>query len=396
MAQALPARPNLDWLRKTAKQRLRDVRAENPEAKLADAQLALAREYGFRSWRALKAEVDRLQAVTAIDASTMSDESVGAFLRAVGAGEIDKVRATLAGAPHLVNAVGPHPYWGGRPQALHVSIETKRRDMFELLLAAGADVNGSNEPYDHWSPLMLTVHWNQPDMRRVLIERGATIGLIEALMLGDDALVERLLRPGKTALPAVDPNDGSILAFARTPFAIDRLLELGVSTDRKDRWGATPIEVMSRLGPRSQPLVQHMLARGIEVRPQEYARIGDRDTLAAVVAAKPDIARSDAVMMAAVDFSHHELVEWLLTKGANVNARSDWGSGGTALHSAAWNGDLRMVKLLVAAGADVSARDPEHDNTPAGWAEVSVEVTNNPNCKDVAQYLAGIERRTAL
>jgi len=153
---------------------------------------------------------------------------------------------------------------------------------------------------------------------------------------------------------------------------------------------------MSRLGPRGQPLVQHMLVRGIEVRPQDYARVGDRDTLAALIAAKAEIAKSDAVMMAAVDFGNYELVEWLLTKGANVNARSDWGSGGTALHSAAWNGDLRMVKLLVAAGADVSARDPEHDNTPAGWAEVSVEVTNNPNCKDVAQYLAGIERRTAL
>src|SRR5262249_60091891 len=101
------------------------------------------------------------------------------------------------------------------------------------------------------------------------------------------ALVEGLLRPGDTALPAVDPNDGSILAFARTPFAIDRLLELGVSRDRKDRWGATPIEVMSRLGPRGQPPVQHMLARGTEVRPREYARIGDRDTLAALIAAKP-------------------------------------------------------------------------------------------------------------
>src|SRR5262249_19820709 len=225
----------LEWLRKAVKQRLRHIRAENPQAKLADAQLALAREYRFRSWRALKAEVDRLQAATAIDASTMSDETVGAFLRAVGAGEIDKVGATLAAAPHLVNAVGPHPYWGGRPQALHVSIETKRRDMFDLWLASGADVNGSNEPYDHWSPLMLAVHWSEPDIRRVLIERDATIGLVEALMLGDDALVERLLRPGKTALPAVDPNDGSILAFARPPFPVGRLLELGGSTARNRR-----------------------------------------------------------------------------------------------------------------------------------------------------------------
>ena len=66
------------------------------------------------------------------------------------------------------------------------------------------------------------------------------------------------------------------------------------------------------------------------------------------------------------------------------------GSGGTALHSAAWNGDLPMVKLLVAAGANVAARDPEHDNTPAGWAEVAITVSNNPKCKDVVDYLSAL------
>jgi ankyrin repeat protein len=238
------------------------------------------------------------------------------------------------------------------------------------------------------------MHWDQPEMRRVLLERGATIGLIEALMLEDDALVEKLLRPGKSALPAIEPNSGSILAFARTPFAIDRLLELGVAHDRKDRWDTTPTQAMSRLGERGRPLVQHMLKRGIAAEPQEYARMGDKDTLAALIAAKPDIARSDAVMMGAVDFSHYALVTWLLSQGANVNARADWGSQATALHSAAWNGDLRMVKLLVDAGADITARDPEHNNTPAGWAKVAIDVTNNPDCKAVADYLAGLDSRT--
>jgi ankyrin repeat protein len=122
--------------------------------------------------------------------------------------------------------------------------------------------------------------------------------------------------------------------------------------------------------------------------------MGDQDTLAALIAAKPDIAKSDAVMMGAVDFGHHDLVTWLLSQGANVNARTDWGSRHTALHSAAWNGDLRMVKLLVDAGADITARDPEHDNTPAGWAKVAIDVTNNPACKDVADYLTGLDGRT--
>jgi ankyrin repeat protein len=137
-----------------------------------------------------------------------------------------------------------------------------------------------------------------------------------------------------------------------------------------------------------------MLKRGIAAEPQEYARLGDQDTLAALIAAKPDIAKQDAVMMGAVDFGHYDLAQWLLAQGANVNARTDWGSRHTALHSAAWNGDLRMVKLLVEAGADITARDPEHDNTPAGWAEVAIKVTNNPDCQAVADYLAGLDGRT--
>ena len=386
MSQALPARPSLDWLRKTAKQQLHELRKHNPGARLAAAQLALARQYGFRSWRALKAEVDRLAAL-----GSSGDEAIAALLRAVGRGQIDIVRTMLAATPELVNAVGPHPFWGGRPQPLHVSIDTKRRDIFDLLIAAGADVNGHNDNNDHWSPLMLTVHRDLPEMRDVLIDRGAKIGLIEALMLADDTAVEKLLRPGKSALPASEPNRGSILAFARTPFAIDRLLELGVERDRKDRWGATPIERMSRLGPRGQPLVQHMLKRGAAIAPQDYASMGDKNTLAALIAADPAIAKSDAVMMGAVDFEHHDLVAWLLEQGANVNARTDWGSRHTALHSAAWNGDLRMAKLLVEAGADIHARDPEHDNTPAGWAKVAIVVTNNPRCQEVADYLAGLE-----
>jgi hypothetical protein len=93
------------------------------------------------------------------------------------------------------------------------------------------------------------------------------------------------------------------------------------------------------------------------------------------------------VMMGAVDFGHHELAEWLLAHGASANARSSFGSKGTALHSAAWNGDLRMVKLLVAAGADMNALDMEHNNTPAGFARVATEVTNSPECADVEKYL---------
>ncbi|HET9855632.1 MAG TPA: hypothetical protein VFR53_11290, partial [Methylomirabilota bacterium] len=44
---------------KLAKDRLPDLRRANAGARLADAQLAVAREHGFTSWRALRARLDR-------------------------------------------------------------------------------------------------------------------------------------------------------------------------------------------------------------------------------------------------------------------------------------------------------------------------------------------------
>ena len=385
MAQALPARPNLDWLRKTAKDYLRELRAQDPNRKLADAQFAVARQYGFSSWRALKAHVDQQQSTS----ESLEDEKVAAFLRHVGAGHIDAIKAALAASPAIVNAIGPHPYWGGRPQALHVSIETGRRDAFDLLLAAGANINGDNRLYDQWSPLMITYDKDRPDMRETLLARGARIGVIEALMAGDDEAVRRMLQRGRAALPP-DPNGGSILAFARTPYAIDRLLELGARVDIKDRWETTPMEAFSRLGPRGQHLVEHLRSRGVAAPPEAYARVGDKDTIATMLAADPRLIENGDIILAAVEFGHHELVKWLIERGANPNARSPIGSEGTALHSAAFEGDLEMVKLLVAAGADIHALDTEHQNTPEGWARASIEITNNPECVVVADYLRGL------
>jgi ankyrin repeat protein len=395
MPRSLPARPSLEWLKKTAKDELTRLQTENASVILADAQLALAREYGFDSWRKLQRHVDQHERALAdglaAPAPPMSnDQMVQGFLRLVGTGQIDEVRRLVAAAPPMVNVVGPHPFWGGRPQPLHVAIETKRRDMFDFLLDAGADVNGANEQYDHWSPLMLASSEDRHDMRDELLRRGARVGLMEALLFADDTLVEELLRPGAAALPTYSPNGGSILNFARTPAAIDRLMELGVPTDVKDRWGSTPIESMSRLGPRGHLLVRHLIARGVPAAPEAHARLGDLATLTTMIEQDPGIARSDAVMMGAVDFGHHGLLEWLLAHGANVNARSTARSRHTALHSAAWNGDLPMVRLLVSAGADLAARDEEHNGTPLHWAEVSIDVTNNQKCREVVEYLSRV------
>lgn len=304
------------------------------------------------------------------------------FLLLVGEGKLDEVRAAIAAEPALVNARGPHPFWGGRPQALHVAIETKRIELVELLLDAGADPNGSNDEYDLWSPWMLAIDRKSEPVQQMLRERGATQGLLESLMLGDDACLETL-----TELPAIAPNAGSLLAFARTPAALEKLLALGASTETADRWGSTPIDSFSRSGARGEPLMRMLIERGVPARPEYYARLGDQERLAAHT---PEQLQDPAVMMGAVDFKRYELVRWLLSKGVSPNARTTAQSRHTALHSAAWNGDLEMARILVEGGADTLARDEQYGGTPEDWAETSVTVTNNPKAQAVAEYLGSL------
>jgi hypothetical protein len=64
MCQVLPVQPSLEHLKNQAKDRLAELQRENPAAQLADAQHAIARDYGFASWPKLKAHVDALLPAT--------------------------------------------------------------------------------------------------------------------------------------------------------------------------------------------------------------------------------------------------------------------------------------------------------------------------------------------
>lgn len=56
--------------------------------------------------------------------------------------------------------------------------------------------------------------------------------------------------------------------------------------------------------------------------------------------------------------------------GFDVSVASDVGGAmRTPAHHAAAAGDVEALRLLVEHGANLSARDPEFDATPLGWAE---------------------------
>src|SRR6185436_11599864 len=104
------------WLRSQAKERLAEERTRDPKAKLSDVQLRLAREYGFTSWRSLKARVDEMRA--ALDAVipkaggtraaaalvAPDDPDLARLLAAVHAGDHTIVAQMLGARRELVSA----------------------------------------------------------------------------------------------------------------------------------------------------------------------------------------------------------------------------------------------------------------------------------------------------
>src|SRR6185503_18619376 len=123
-SRTLPARPSLTQLRTQARELQRDHRAGKPSAAariaahhprlkgrapdevlahpfaLADAQLVLAREYGFESWAALKHRVDVVTRIARFQPHPRFAEALAAF----DAGDAGRLRALLAEDPSLVHA----------------------------------------------------------------------------------------------------------------------------------------------------------------------------------------------------------------------------------------------------------------------------------------------------
>jgi ankyrin repeat protein len=133
----LPDRPNLEWLRKQAKTRLEELRQRNPAAKLAEAQFEIARRYGFPSWRALKAHLDAL---------TLD----GRIIESARTGEVETLAALLDEHPDKLHLKVP-PY---EASLLFPAAQGGSVAAVKLLLARGLDVNyrekGDNTYAMHW------------------------------------------------------------------------------------------------------------------------------------------------------------------------------------------------------------------------------------------------------
>jgi Ankyrin repeats (3 copies) len=106
------------------------------------------------------------------------------------------------------------------------------------------------------------------------------------------------------------------------------------------------------------------------------ARQGNRTEAEQVLAADPGLparltTEDHRALIEAADHGRADAVQLMPDLGFPLDtraARED--NGATALHAAAAAGSPATIRLLLARGADLEARDTTWDDTPLGWAVV--------------------------
>lgn len=136
--RTLSQRPHLDQLRRQAKELLEAYSRGDADAAveihshyhgadptafaLHDAQLVIARAYGFQSWPKLKAFIDGV--------------TVRRLASAIRDGDLEGVRTMLAARPELVNADQAE---NDEHKPLHIAVLARQPEIVRLLMQRGAD-----------------------------------------------------------------------------------------------------------------------------------------------------------------------------------------------------------------------------------------------------------------
>ena len=144
--RTLRDRPDLDQLKRQAKELLDAFRAGHPEATkevhahyrqadpstfaLHDAQLVMARAHGFDSWPKLKAFVDGI--------------TVRRLVEAVRNGDLDTVRSMVTARPELVHLDVAE---NDEHRALHHAVLRRRPEIVRFLMQHGADARKGIWPH---------------------------------------------------------------------------------------------------------------------------------------------------------------------------------------------------------------------------------------------------------
>jgi ankyrin repeat protein len=382
----LPKDPDLGQLKRQAKELLDGFLAGEggvvPEvnrfyhdadaAKFAlhDAQLVLARSYGFQSWPKLKAYVDGI--------------TVERLAQAVRAGDLEQVRKILRLRPELVNVPMA---WNNEHTALHYAVLGRMPEMVRVLMEHGADARvGISPRNDATSALTIATERGYGEILTIIGEEEerrdtsrpavdeAPAELRQALRAGDENRAIAILERHPELIHSQMPGNRRTALHLASALLLRRLagwlLDHGADVNRQAQYGATPLDMAGRLrdagekATRMPAMVKLLRERGAQLTVRSAVILGDADFLRARHAegalAEP-LDEDGWLLGLAAEYDRPEILKLLLDLGLDPDARVrvdpegveevafTWGM---PLYHCARYGKHAMAEMLLEHGAD--------------------------------------------
>jgi hypothetical protein len=370
VSRGLPERPHLDIPKREARELLEQYRASDRDAldrirgrhprfkhaddsaiaagpfRLSDAQLVIAREYGFAHWTELKQRVAANALALALAAAIRADDR-------------DAAAQIIGSEPQLLHMPLVSGNWG--PPMSHAA-NIGRLEIIKMMAALGA--RDFQHAFDR------AVLQGQIECARWLHEHGAKLapGIIMGACETLNPSGIRFL--GELNAPFTNEHGNRLAPLAmvletygRNPSGKHEILDM--FAQRGYDWPDTPMMALHR-GDISQ-LEKHLqrdprlLERRLTLREIYPAECGCAANGGSGMHWTP--IDGTTLLHLAIDFREREVFEWLLARGADVNARAAINRNGFGGHTPLFNAvvcgpwpDSTMTRTLLARGATMDTR----------------------------------------
>lgn len=358
--KALPSSPSLDHLKSQARDLIKYQRAHDPEAiqrirefhprfqtssneeigaakfSLTDAQLSIAREYGFATWARIKSHIEKSNRedleLPIID--RIQDPSFRRAVEMIDSGDVTSLQKLFIGNQGLVQ------------QRVLLEGSNYFRNPSLLEFCAENPVRNDKLPA------------NIVQIANVILDAGAKLDRLAINSTLELVSSGRVSRESGVQLPI-----------------IDLLCDHGADPSLAIRAALVHGEFQS---------VEHLIRRGAKLDLPAAAALGRTEDAKHLIHSATGQDRHLALTYAA-QFGHVPILRLLIEAGEDPNRYNPPGahSHSTPLHQAAWGGHLGAVRLLVERGAKTDVKDILFHGTPLGWAEHGGKT-------DVAEYLRNV------
>ena len=204
-----------------------------------------------------------------------TSEALGALTAAVKSNDAAQVAGVLRRFPDLTQTIDePLPGLSFDAAPLHAAVWQHNREMIDVLLGAGADVNART---GWWAGGFGVLDGADLELVPFLVERGARVDAHAAARLGQLARLEELLTAAPSLVHARGGDGQMPLHVAASIEIAEYLLERGADIDARDiDHESTPAQYMVR---ERQDVARYLIGRGCRTDILMAAAVGDQDLI---------------------------------------------------------------------------------------------------------------------